>query len=170
MRVLGVDQTVEAFFRAESGRLLGALTLYTGDRDLAAELVQEAFARAHDRWPHVSGLDSPAAWTYRVAVNLANSHVRRLRYERAARRRAAARLVDPPAPDAEGPEVRQALLSLPPRQREALVLRFLLDLSVDEAARRMACAPGTVRSLTAQGVARLRESALLLDLVEPHRD
>ena len=63
------------FFRAAYPRLLSALTLYTGDRDLAAELAQEALAlaRAHRRWPSVSAMDSPGGWAHRVAINLANS-------------------------------------------------------------------------------------------------
>jgi DNA-directed RNA polymerase specialized sigma24 family protein len=59
---------------------------------------------------------------------------------------------------------------LPRRQREALLLRFLLDLSVEQTAERMGCAAGTVRALTAQGVGRLRLDRRLADLVEPIHD
>ena len=165
---------VEAFCQAEHPRLLAALTLYTGDRDLAAELAQEALARAHRNWPAVSQMESPGGWAHRVAVNLANSALRRRRYERAAAARAAARLpvgrVDRP-PSGEGAaEVRAALARLPRRQREALLLRFLLDLSVEETAQRMGCAAGTVRALTAQGVGRLRLDHCLAELAEPTHD
>jgi RNA polymerase sigma factor (sigma-70 family) len=165
---------VEAFCRAEHPRLLSALTLYTGDRDLAAELTQEALARTHRNWPSVSQMEAPGAWAHRVAVNLANSSLRRRRYERAAAARAAARLpagqLDRPPSDQGAVELRAALAGLPRRQREALLLRFLLDLSVEDTAERMGCAPGTVRALTAQGVGRLRLDHRLAELAEPSHD
>ena len=149
-----------------------SLGVYTGDRDLAEELAQEALARTCRDWTRVSCLDRPEAWTHRVAVNLANSHFRRRRYEQAARRRAAARSpeawTDPGPP--LGPTVVAALAALPRRQREALVLRFVLDLSVASSAAHMHCAEGTVRALTAQGVAALRRDPRLAHLEEPSDD
>jgi RNA polymerase sigma-70 factor (ECF subfamily) len=164
---------IESFCRAEHPRLVQAMTLYTGSPDLAFELTQEALARAHRDWSRVSGMDAPGAWVHRVAINLANSQWRRRRYERLAGERAATRPAV--APDQHSSledgaiEVRRALARLPPRQREAVVLRFLLDLSIDETARHMHCAAGTVRALTAQGIARLRDSPELMQFEEmPH--
>ncbi|WP_165865731.1 RNA polymerase sigma factor [Vallicoccus soli] len=165
-RVAGDD--ADAVCRREHPRLVAALTAYTGDRDLAVELSQEALARALLHWREVQGMDAPGAWLHRVAMNLANSHFRRRRYERLALRRAAARVpasVDAPEPPLGG-AVRTALAELPPRQREAVVLRYVLDLSVEQAAERMGCAAGTVRALTAQGTARLRRHPGLADLQE----
>ncbi|MDP9343470.1 MAG: hypothetical protein M3Q23_15540 [Actinomycetota bacterium] len=45
--------------------------LITGDREEAADVAQEAFARAYERWGLVSRLDRPGAWVERVATNLA---------------------------------------------------------------------------------------------------
>ena len=169
-----IGREVEEFCRAEHPRLLSALALYTGDRDLAAELAQEALARAHRAWPTVSRMDSPGGWAHRVAVNLANSSLRRRRYERAATVRAASRLpsghLDSSPSEGGAAEVRDALAALPRRQREALLLRFLLDLSVEQTAERMGCAAGTVRALTAQGVGRLRLDHRLAELAEPTHD
>jgi DNA-directed RNA polymerase specialized sigma24 family protein len=61
------------------------LTLYTSDRDLAAELAQEALARACRHWRRVQHMDAPGAWLYRVALNLANSAGARRRADRRAR-------------------------------------------------------------------------------------
>lgn len=159
---------VTEFCRREHPRLVASLTLYTGSADLAAELAQEALARAFRDWRRVSELRSPGAWTHRVAINLANSSLRRRRYERAARARAAARLTD--RHDDTDPTtaavLRAAVAALPARQREAVVLRFLLDHSIETTAEQMRCAPGTVRALTAQGIAALRESPELTDLLE----
>lgn len=163
-------EPVVEFCRHEHPRLVASLRLYTGDRDLADELAQEALARAYRDWRRVSELHNPAAWTHRVAINLANSSLRRRRYERAARARAASRAHDrhdDPDPTLAA-VLRSALAALPQRQREAVVLRFLLDMSVEMTAVHMRCAQGTVRALTAQGIAALRRRAELADLLEVH--
>ncbi len=162
----------EAFCRDQHPRLVRSLAVYTGDRDLAEELAQESLARAYRDWDRVGGLDHPEAWVHRVAVNLANSHFRRRRHEQAARRRAAARTTQAwtdPEPGL-GPVLLAALAGLTRRQREALVLRFVLDLSVAATAEHMHCAEGTVRALTAQGVAALRRDPHLTHLEEPPDD
>jgi len=165
-----VEGQAEAFCSLEFPRLVRALAAYTGDQDVAVELAQEAMARVCLHWKKVRNLDAPTAWAHRVAVNLANSHLRRTRYERAAWARAAAQ---PPAGQGDALEpvpewLSRALRELPARQREAVVLRFVLDLSVTQTAEHMRCAPGTVRALTAQGVARLRQNPELAELQEPH--
>jgi DNA-directed RNA polymerase specialized sigma24 family protein len=64
------------------------------------------------------------------------------------------------------PEVWDAVLRLPPRQRAAIALRYYEDLSVDQAAAVLGCPAGTVKSLASRGIAQLRK-----DLVaEPARD
>jgi RNA polymerase sigma factor (sigma-70 family) len=137
-------------------RLVGALALHCGDRDVAHELAQETLARVWERWPSVAAMDSPEAWAFRVAFNLAASRFRR----GAAERRARARLGPPDdhATDhADAVAVRQAVAALPRRQRAALVLRYFADLPVDRTAEVLGCAPGTVKSLTSQAIASLRD-------------
>jgi RNA polymerase sigma factor (sigma-70 family) len=51
-----------------------------------------------------------------------------------------------------------ALRGLPPRQRTMIVLRYFEDLSVEETARLLRCSPGTVKSATSRGLARLRDA------------
>jgi RNA polymerase sigma-70 factor (ECF subfamily) len=93
-----------------------------------------------------------------VATNLANSHFRRAR----AARRAQQRLGtddrahrDPDGGDAVA--VRHAVAALPERQRTALVLRHVFDLSAPETADRMGLRPDAVRSLTKRATATLRD-------------
>ena len=62
--------------------------------------------------------------------------------------------------------MRRAVAALPLRQRTALVLRYYSDLSVQETADAMACAAGTVTSLTSQAIAALRTARHLDDLGE----
>ena len=83
---------VERFCTEIAPRLVGSLTLYCGDHLLAEELAQEALARAIERWARVGAMDSPEAWTYKTAFNLARSSFRR----GAAERRAQARVSRPP--------------------------------------------------------------------------
>jgi RNA polymerase sigma-70 factor (sigma-E family) len=142
-------------------RLVGTLSLLCGDGDAAEELAQETLARVWLRWSRVRELGEPAAtaWTYRVAINLANSWLRRRMAERRARARLAARSagthIDPDRADAVA--IRQAVAALPRRQRTALVLRYYADLPVAEVAALMGCAPGTVKSLTSKALAALRQ-------------
>ena len=87
-------------------------------------------------------------------------HFRRRGVERAyLRREGSARQVAPSPSDSDVETrdiLRRALLSLPLRQRMAVVLRFYEDLSDRQAAEIMRCSPGTVRSLVSRGVANLR--------------
>lgn len=153
------DDGATAFCERLRPRLVGALGLHTGDRGVAEELAQEALARAWARWPKVQALDRPETWTYRVAFNLARSRWRRRGAERRANQRSANRAADPPAPDhGSVMAVREAVATLPERQRRAVVCRFYADLSVAETADALRCAEGTVKALTHKAVAALREA------------
>jgi RNA polymerase sigma-70 factor, ECF subfamily len=166
--VRGAGDPRAEFCELEYGRLVGMLTLYTSDRDLAAELAQEALARACRHWRRVRNMDAPTAWLYRVALNLANSIFARRRAERRAYAQAA--VLDAPVPEHPGWDevvaLRQALGVLAPRQRAAVVLRYYADLPVAEVASLMRCRPGTVRALTHQGLQRLRIELAPLEVKE----
>jgi RNA polymerase sigma-70 factor (sigma-E family) len=148
----------EDFLRALHPRLVGGLTLHCGDAALAEELAQETLARVWSHWMTVRTHPAPQGWAWRVALNLSSSWFRR----RAAERRANAKLgpspVEAPATDAaDRMAVRTAVGGLPPRQRAVLILRYFDELSVAEAAEAMDCAEGTVKSLTHQAIAALRQ-------------
>jgi len=127
---------VESFVEAIRPRLVGSLTLYCGDRQAAEDLAQEALVRAWMKWRKVGRMNSPEAWTYRTAFNLASSWGRRGQAER----RAVGRLADRAASDASAPSddptdviaVADAVVSLAPRQRTAIICRYYLGLGVDE--------------------------------------
>lgn len=143
--------------RAVHPRLMGGLTLCCGQAPLAEELTQETLARVWARWPEVRGHPAPHAWTWRVALDLLSSRLRR----RAAERRAMARLGPPPPPastddGADRAGVRAAVAALPARQRAVLVLRYFEDMSVADTAEAMGCATGTVTSLAREAIAALR--------------
>ena len=149
----------ESWYRREHPRVLGSLAALSGDADVAAEATDEAFARALARWPRVSGMASPAAWTYRVALNHLRRRMRRRIGERRALDRAGA-----PASSEDRPidsDVWRAVRALPERQRTAVVLRYIADLSEPAIAEAMGVTRGTVAS-TLHDARR----ALALDLGE----
>jgi RNA polymerase sigma factor (sigma-70 family) len=151
-----------AFCAEVSAPLVGALTLYCGNRAVAEELAQEALVRAFQRW---AAIESPRAWTYAVAFNLARSTFRRQAAERRAHDRAAQLSgdgsVDPDTTSAIA--VRQAVAALAPRQRQVVACRFYAQLTVAESAAVMGCAEGTVKALTSQAIAVLRRAGLAVD-------
>src|SRR3954468_6219910 len=67
----------EDFFGAEHARLFGALTLVTGDRFEAEEIMQDAFLRVWERWSRVSVMDEPGGFLFRTAMNVFRNRYRR---------------------------------------------------------------------------------------------
>ncbi|GIH99777.1 SigE family RNA polymerase sigma factor [Planobispora takensis] len=120
------------------------------------DIAQEAFARLHDRRLRDDG--AALAYVRSIVCNLTRN---RLRHLRLARRRA----LDPPeaARSSEHAvivaedhrELLAAVGRLPRRQREALVLRYWLDLSEREIAEAMGVSPGSVKTHTSRGLSAL---------------
>jgi RNA polymerase sigma-70 factor (sigma-E family) len=131
--------------------------LLTGDRALAEDLVQEAFARLIGRLRHLRDPGAFGAYLRRTIVNLSTSHFRRRRVERAYLERVGDIRAVEANPNQELDEtMHEALLRLPERQRAAIVLRFYEDLSDVQTAEVLQCSPGTVRSLVSRGMTTLR--------------
>jgi RNA polymerase sigma-70 factor (sigma-E family) len=147
----------EHFVRALYPKLRGFLELHTGDRDLADELTQETLARVWARWPRVRRMASPQAYAFRIALNLARSWFRRRSRERRALARLDATDVSDEPATAERVATRAAMVALPRRQREVLLLRYFAGLDVAETADTMGCTPGTVKAHTHRALARLRQ-------------
>jgi RNA polymerase sigma factor (sigma-70 family) len=156
------DRAPEEVCRDLYPRLVGALGLFCGDSSAGEDLAQEALARWWQRWP-TEGPDSPLAWCYRVGVNLARSAARRRAVEQRVLgwMRADIQRDAFSAPVADIVAVRAAVAELPARQRQAIVGRYYLGLSVQECAATMGCAAGTVTALTHQAIASLRKAGLL---------
>ena len=147
---MAASASFEEFYAATVDRLLGHLFLVTGDLHLAEEIIQEAFTRASMRWSHLRDYDRPEAWVRRVAMNLAADRARSLR-----RHTRAMRKLHPP-PEVLGASVEalalaEALRTLPIRQRQVLVLHYLVDLPVDQVAHTLSMPEGTVKSLLSRG-------------------
>jgi RNA polymerase sigma-70 factor (ECF subfamily) len=134
----------EALYAAHFTSLATQLYAYFGDRQQAQDVVQEAFCRALTRWSQLRSYDDPVAWVRRVAWNLATSQLRRDKVAAAFRRRHVPSHVPPPSPDRVA--LTAALRVLPAKQRQATVLFYLADLSIDEIADAMGTTAGSVKS------------------------
>jgi RNA polymerase sigma-70 factor (ECF subfamily) len=148
------DATFEELFAREHLPLFRALYLVTGNTQEAEELMQDAFLKVWERWDRVGGMDKPAAYLYRVAINLARSRFRRTRMS-VGRTLSLRQPEDPFAAVDLRDAVVRGLATLTERQRLALVLTELLDLGADEAGALLHVKASTVRSLASQGRAAL---------------
>jgi RNA polymerase sigma-70 factor (sigma-E family) len=151
----------DAFLLVVTGvedRLLRLATLLTGNLDEAEDVVAEVVARVYRRWQR-GRLDDPHAYLRVAVVNEVRRRGRRSALDRRARSRrtgdgrgttgVAERIADRQA-------VLTALQQLGERQRLAVVLRYVEDLSVADTAAVMGTSEGTVKSQVARALAALR--------------
>jgi len=150
---------VADLFRAHHLELVRLALLMTGDLAAAEDVVQDAFEQLHRRWPSLRQPGSGLAYVRSSVLNGCRSMHRRARVAR----KHAPRLAGPPAAgaDASDPadavagersDLIAALLALPRRQREVLVLRYYADLDVAEIAATLRIGPSAVRSTAARGL------------------
>lgn len=150
----GLNQLYE-YHAASSYRLAYVIT---GDRDLANDLVQEAFARVVHRFGHLRHREAFESYLRRTVVNLANSHFRRQVVERRAAMKATTIDKTATIPDLETRDVLWTLvLSLPARQRLAVVLRYYEDMSESETAALLGISARAVNSLISRALEKLRK-------------
>jgi RNA polymerase sigma-70 factor (ECF subfamily) len=136
----------DSFCRREYPSVYAAARALTGDRETALDVTQEAFARAYARWARLGRASWAGGWVMTTALNLCRRSLRRR----------------PPgvapqeAPGRESKvdarlDLAAALRQLPARQREAVVLHYLVDLPVAGVAEIMKTSEGTVKSHLARG-------------------
>jgi RNA polymerase sigma-70 factor (ECF subfamily) len=150
------ETSFDAFYRASRQRLFVTLYALTGDRAEAQDTVQEAYARAWQRWSTVGDYRDPEAWVRTVARRIAVSRWRRTRNRLLAHRRVG----EPPALPAPGPDsvaLVAALGRIPVAQRTAIVLHHLLGLPVAEVAAETGVPEGTVKARLSRGRRALAE-------------
>jgi RNA polymerase sigma-70 factor (sigma-E family) len=153
------DKLEALYLRHGPGALRLAYVL-TGDRELSEDLVQEAFVRVARRLTGLRSADSFQWYLRRTVVNLANSHLRRRRVERAHLKRlvSAAAAADVSTPDLVTKQaVRGAIEQLPARQRAVVVLRYYEDLTDQQIASALGCPVGSVKSSLHRAAAILRQ-------------
>jgi RNA polymerase sigma-70 factor (sigma-E family) len=151
------DAAFEQFVIRASPLLVRAGFLLTGDRGHAEDLTQTALLRVYRRWDSIG--HSPDVYAREVLVNLARDRRRALR-----RRPPEVELgdslnmkaADHAAELLERDSLIRAVRQLPRREREVVVLRFVLDLSVGQTAGLLGTSEGAVKGYTSRALTRLR--------------
>jgi RNA polymerase sigma-70 factor (sigma-E family) len=137
----------------------------TGDRQLAEDLAQTAFAKAYASWGRVRRADNPDAYLRRIVVTANSTRFRKVRVDEVLT--AAVPDLVAAAEIADGRDDRDtlmaALMQLPYGQRAAVVLRYWLDLSEAETAAILGCSVGNVKSQASRALAKLRTSVALVE-------
>ena len=147
---------VTALYAEHAHGLVRLAVIMLGDQAAAEDVVQDAFLGLYRRWDSLPDASHPLAYVRASVLNGCRSALRAR-----SRRRRAPVLGQPPAESAEARallseehrSVVTAIRGLPARQREALLLRYYLDMSEDEAARAMGVSRGTVKSATSRALA-----------------
>lgn len=158
----GPPSDLVAFCAAQHPSVVGTLTLFVGDPQVAQELAQDVFVVVCRRWDEVRTLDRPGPWVHRVAMNLAASWFRR----RSAERRATARLerrreIAPQSEEATA--LRDLVASLPPDERAVIALRYFADLDVADTAAVLGVPTGTVKTRTRRALGSLRAAGFQVE-------
>jgi RNA polymerase sigma-70 factor (sigma-E family) len=148
---------LESLYQQHVPRALRVAFLMTGDEKLAEDLVQDAFVRIAGSFRHLRTTDAFGAYLNRTVINLARDNFRRGKVEDRYLRSQARPpdRVDPPD-IGERDAIVAALSELPHRQRGAIVLRYLEDLSEQGVADQLGCSLGAAKSLIARGMETLR--------------
>lgn len=164
MKIDLVDEPVTGVPRVESfeelvvatgDRLLRTAVLLTGDRQVAEDLVQSAYAQAFARWRLVSRADNPRAYLRTILTRLFLSDRRRRRVREVAWETGADVAATPVDP-ALRLSLLEALDTLPAKDRVLLVLRYFEDLPVAEVADHLGLSQTACRARASRALARLR--------------
>jgi RNA polymerase sigma-70 factor (sigma-E family) len=155
--------TFDEFVRAEMSALARFSGALTGDRYLAEDVLSDALVKVANRWRRISSLDDPAAYVRRVLVTTYLDDRRKAQRRRTAPTdditvldRSADAVRDTADVVADRTEVARLLAALPPQQKAAVVLRYLMDESDEQIADALGCSTGTVRSHLSRARATLR--------------
>ncbi len=152
--------SMEELYTANAQRAGRLAYFLVGDREIAQDLVQEAFLKVFARWGNLRDSHSFAAYLNRTIVNLAHKTHRRRGIERRYLEKQARLEAVAPQRDYETvDELWRQLQSLPQRQRTAIVLRYYEDLTEHQAAEAMGCSETAIASLVQRALGTLRKNA-----------
>jgi RNA polymerase sigma-70 factor (sigma-E family) len=159
MRRAGDVTAFSEFVEARSGSLFRTAYLMVGDHQLAQDLLQEALVKTLVAWPRLQDRANVEPYTRRIIVTTSISWRRR----RSFHERPSTMLPEQAGPDLAEAAVTHdavvsALLTVPPRQRAAIVLRYYQDLTEAQTAEALGCSVGAVKSQVSAGLKRLRDS------------
>lgn len=141
------EERIGALFDHSYPSLKGLAYVMLGDAAAAEEVAQDAFVKAFSFWSRFKDVEHPEAYLRKIVINLCRSRIRRTGIEQrvnAVVHRDAETTVEPPPETSL--DLWDAVKRLPERQRAAIVLRYLEDLSEAEVAALLDCSIGTVKS------------------------
>lgn len=146
-------------YEQHADRIYRTALRITRDADAAFDVTQDAFIRAFDGIDSFDGRAALGTWLYRIATNEALQFLRRRDNERKHLRIVAQRADQGVEADVTStyPDVETALDALSEHDRVVLVLKYQENLSYDEIASILECAPGTVASRLNRARERLRK-------------
>jgi RNA polymerase sigma-70 factor (sigma-E family) len=155
------DEAVGRLFATQYRPLVRLATLLLRDPGQAEELTQDAFVALHQHWGRLRDPERAVAYLRQSVANRARSVLRHRgvvdRFLRRATEPASVPSAEAGALAAQGDaELLAAVRALPARQREALVLRYYLDLSEAQTAEVMGVSAGAVKSHTSRALVALR--------------
>ncbi len=158
LRMDARDADYADFVRSRTHALLRSAYLLTGDQHLAEDLVQEALARTHRAWGRLERSGNAEAYARKVMYHAQVSVWRRPKVaEVLPGELPDSDVGDDPARSAvDRVALRRALLTLSPKQRAVIVLRYFEDCTEVEAARLLGVSVNTVKTQCARGLDRLR--------------
>jgi RNA polymerase sigma-70 factor, ECF subfamily len=143
-------ENFNTFYRGTNRRLLHQMYAMTGNIDDAMDCVQEAYARAWQHWRTVRHVADPDAWIRTVAWRIAANRRRKMRNgARAFARSGIPEHAQPPSIDHIA--LVSALREISDEQRRAIVLHYLVGMSVLEIAEEVGAPTGTVKARLARG-------------------
>lgn len=157
------DDEFREFYERLQPRATSVARRLIGSGAVAEDLAAEGFARAYARWSTVRSHPNPDAWLLRVVGNLAIDHVRH------EARRPVLR-DDGGRPDGAGEaatlrvDLARALRRLSGRQREVVVMRYLIDLTEEDVAVSLGMSTGSVKTHLHRATTKLRSDLGVEDL------
>lgn len=157
----GDEAAVREIYEACRRPVLGLIVSLVGDPVQAQDVLQIVFFKAFRGLAGFRFRSTLLTWIYRIARNECRNHLKRRRApavpleEIVGSRYEADRAPRPDGGPAEAEALRSAVLGLPFKMREVVVLKYQQDLSYDEMSRVLRCSPGTVASRLNRALAEL---------------
>jgi RNA polymerase sigma-70 factor, ECF subfamily len=139
--------TFDLLYRKEYAPMVRLAWALVGQRDVAEEIVQDAFVEAHRRWNRLCTYDKPGAWIRKVVLQKCARRSRWLQTDASLLDRLFRQRPAPPPPhDETDPELAKAIRSLPKRQGQVLALVAIDDLAFADIAQILGCSEETART------------------------
>jgi RNA polymerase sigma-70 factor (sigma-E family) len=153
------DRAVEQLYDLYQRQMVRVAVVLVRDTATAEDVVQDAFIAVHRAWDRIHDKDATLAYLHRSVINAARSHLRR--------RSVVVRLAifrqeehlsaeDTVMKDQLPGPLATAIAALPRREREAVLLRYYLDLPEKETAEALGLGLGSVKAYSSRGLAKLR--------------